>query len=423
MKKLHLKQYLNNQRFKQALALSAVNVISIPLSIISSIIITRFLGSSAYGDFKFLFNIFNLSIVIFTIGFFQAGNRALVLNNDLQKGKEYYGSELVILVILSIIMSFFLLGYALLDSNIYEKGLRNILVLLIPFSWVFLLTNYFEVLFQADNRIKLLAYSRLYPKLGFFLSVLIFYFVQIKYTQDKLIILWGLFLITQIIVFIYIIYEIHPSFKNLKTRIKEILSFNKSFGFNVYIGSLSAVGFSQLTGILISYFAKDNSGVGYYSLAATIAAPLSFIPNVIATTHYKDFSTSTSIPRKLMIITLIISLLALLLIILLVSPFIKYFYGSEFYPVIFLTYFVSIGVILYGLADFINRFLGAHGKGKSLRNSSLMLGLCTMIFNITLIPRFGESGAAYTLMFSGLIYISFMYLYYRKLVISLKHKI
>lgn len=420
MKKLHLKHYLKNQRFRQAFALSAVNVISVPLSIVSSIIITRFLGPSAYGDFKFLINIFNLSIIIFSFGFFQAGNRALVLNYDPYKTKEYYGVELVILCILFTIMAIFLLGYAFFDNNIYEKGLRNILIYLIPFSWVFLLVQYFEVLFQADNKIKLLAISRLYPRLGFFIAVLIIYFAFFNYAGDKLIILLGLFLSTQILVFIYIILKINPSFNNFKIRIREIFSYNKSFGFNVYLGSLSAVGFSQLTGILISYFSKDNSGVGYFSLAATIAAPLSFIPNVIATTHYKDFSINTSIPRKLMIITVIISCTALLFTILLVSPFIKYFYGPAFYPVISLTYFVSFGVILSGFADFINRFLGSHGKGKSLRNSSLIVGFCTMTFNLTLIPRFGESGAAYTLFFSGMIYVLFMYWYYSKLVIELK---
>ena len=415
-----LKQYLKNQRFKQALALSMVNVINIPLSVISSIIITRFLGPSSYGDFKFLLNVFKLSVVIFSFGFFQAGNRALVLNHDLQKGREIYGAMLIILSILFTLMGIFLLSYAFFDNNIYEKGLQIQLIYLIPFSWVFLFVRYFETLFQADNKIKLLANSRLLPKLAFFISVLIIYFFYLNYNGNKLTILLGLFLMTQILVFIYIIYKINPSFNNVKTRIREIFTFNKSFGFNVYIGSLTAVGFSQLTGILISYFAKDNSGVGFYSLAATISAPLSFIPNVIATTHYKDFSTSKNISRKLMLITFIISCTALSLTLLLVSPFIKYFYGPEFNPVIYLTYIVSFGVILFGYADFFNRFLGAHGKGKALRNSAVLVGFSTMVFNFTLIPRFGESGAAYTLVFSGMIYVLCMLWYYQKVINNLE---
>jgi O-antigen/teichoic acid export membrane protein len=413
-------KYQNSLRFRQVISLLTVNVVGIPITIVSSIIITRFLGPSVYGDFKFLSNLFILAVTVFTFGFFQAGNRALVLNSDPQKAKEYYGSELVILGVLFLIMTFFFLGYAFFDKNINEKGLRNILIILIPFSWVFLLGNYFEVMFQADNKIKLLANSRLYPKLWLLISVVIIYFGFTNYTGNRLIIILLFFIATQIIVYINIIHKIKLSFNNIRMRIREILFFNRTYGFNVYIGSVCAVGFSQLTGVLISYFGIDNTGVGYYSLATTIAAPLSFIPNVIATTHYKDFSTKTSISVKLLMLTIAISISALVLIILLVSPFIKYFYGPEFYPVIHMTVIVSFGVILSGFADFLNRFLGSHGKGKSLRNSAILVGLGTMVFNLTLIPRFGETGAIYTQLFSGLIYILCMVWFYWKLVQNLK---
>lgn len=415
-----LLRYRNNQLFKQAFTLYTVNIIGIPLSIVTSIIITRFLGPSSYGDFKFLFNIFNLAIVIFSFGFFQAGNRALVLNEDNQKARKIYGAELVIVVLLFLTMAVFLLGYAFFDKNINEKGLRNILIWLIPFNWVFFLVHYFEVLFQADNKIKLLADSRIYPKIFFFIAILIIYLAFFNYSGNRLIIIWAIFLITQIVVFLYIIYKIRPSFKNLKESIKKILFFNRTYGFNVYLGSICAVGFSQLTGVLISYFANNNRGVGYFSLAMTIAGPLAFIPNVIATTHYKDFSARTSIPRKLVVITVIISFSALLLIMLLVRPFIHLFYGTKFTPVISLTYIVCFGVILNGLADFLNRFLGSHGKGKALRNSSIIVGFSLLILNITFIPIFGETGAAYTLFISGLIYFFCMLWFYKRLVVQLK---
>lgn len=410
-----LDQYLNNPKVRQVGMLFGVNIIVIPLSVISSIIITRFLGPVAYGDFQFLFNIFNLAVVLFTFGFFQAGNRALVLTNDKQKARELYGSMLAVLSVLFIIISVFLAVYALFDKNLNEKGLRTIFMILIPFSWVFLLIRYIEVLFQADNKISLLAKSRLYPRLGFFFSVLLIYFLFFDYSGNKLGLICFFFLITQILVFIYIIYRIGPSFVNLKKNIREIFHYNKIYGFNVYLGSVFALGFSQLTGVLISYFANDNSGVGYYSLAVTIGTPLSFIPNVIATTHYKDFSVSPVIPRKLLLITIAITLVVLGVTLILVKPFINIFYTPDFSPVISLTYLVSFGIILSGFADFINRFLGSHGYGKALRNSAILVGFSLLILNIFLIPRFGETGAAYTKFISGLIYLLSMYWYYRRL--------
>jgi O-antigen/teichoic acid export membrane protein len=419
LKKL-LQEYRSNKRIKQVAGLLSVNILSIPLSIITSIIITRFLGSTGYGNFKFILNLFTLAVVVFTFGFFQAGNRALVLNSEPQKARELFGAELLITVVLFLFMAMFFSGYAFLDNNINEKGLRMVLLLVIPFSWTFLMSKYFEVLFQADNRIKLLAKARLYPQLIYFALILAIYYFIFNYSGDRIKLVLGSYFAGNIIIAIFIILKLNPSLRNLRERVKEILHYNKTFGFSVYLGSVFAVGFSQLTGVLISYFSSDNTGVGYYSLAMTIAAPLAFIPNVIATTHYKDFSVSNKVQARLLKITVGISLAALIATNILVGPFIKIFYGAEFLPVIRLTYVVSFGIIMNGLADFFNRFLGSHGKGKALRNSAFIVGLSVLILNVSLIPLFGEKGAAWTTFFSGIIYFVCMYLYYRSLIKELK---
>lgn len=416
-----LKGFRDNPRIKQVAGLLSVNVISIPLSIITSIIITRFLGPTGYGNFKFILNLFSLAIVVFTFGFFQAGNRALVLNSDLKKARELFGAELIIASILFLFMALFFCVYAFLDKNINEKELRMVLLMVTPFSWTFLITKYFEVLFQADNKIRLLAKARLYPHLIYFVIILILYYFFFQYTGNRLVLILATYFTGNVIASIYILAKLKPLFSNLKVRLEEILHYNKTFGFNVYLGSLFAVGFSQLTGVLISYYASDNSGVGFYSLAMTIAAPLAFIPNVIATTHYKEFSTRKKVGRKLLFITLAISSTALLLTIILVAPFINIFYGSQFVPVIKLTYIVSFGIVFNGLADFFNRFLGSHGKGKALRNSAFIVGLSILILNVLLIPLFGETGAAWTTFFSGLVYFLCMYIYYRSLEKELRN--
>lgn len=404
------------------ISLFAVNIVIIPLSIISNIFITRFLGPVAFGDFKFLFYIFSLAMVLFTFGFFQAGNRAIVLNTDKEKTRELYGTMLVVLGGLFLILALSVLIYAFVDNNIAEKGLRSVLLFIIPFSWIFLLMNYFEVLFQADNKIGLLAKSRLYPKIIFFGAVLILYLAFGKYSGDRLMMIWIVFLSTHIIGFLYILYKVQPSFRNVKGRLREIWFFNKSYGFNVYIGTLFNVAMSSLSGLLIGYFGVNNAGVGYFALAVTISEPLNFIPNVIATTHYKEFSLRTRIEKRLTMVTIGVSLLALVLCWLLVGPFIRIFYGPEFKPVIFLTFITSIGIICNGMADYFNRFLGSHGQGKALRNSAIVVGIAILICNFTLIPFFGETGAAYTRVLSGVIYLLSMLWFYRRLVIHLQSK-
>jgi O-antigen/teichoic acid export membrane protein len=413
-----IKQFLtflnSNPKAKQVLGLFSVNIIGIPIGIITSIIITRYLGAKLYGDYKFINSIFSFTIIIFSFGFFQAGNRALVLNTDKKKGKEYYGAELLIVLGVYVIMSVSLILYAFFDINLQKKQLSNYLLYIIPFGWIFLLPRYFETLFQADNRIKLLAQVRLYPKLGFLITALLIYFLFSQSQLNKLGVIWSFYLATQAFVFLYVLVKLQVSFRNIKTRLRELWFFNKSYGLNVYTGSLFALGFAALTEVLISYFGIDNTGVGFYALAITFTLPLSFIPNTIATTHYKDFSVSSKIPGKLFLLTLGLSLLALMGLWLLVGPFVRFFYGTEFESVIKLNFIVSFGVTAHGLADFFNRFLGAHGQGKALRNTAFLVGSTMMLFNLLLIPQWAETGAAFAKLFSGIVYLGIIVWQYKK---------
>lgn len=408
--------YQNYPRLRQVVSLLSANIIAIPLSIVSNIFITRFLGKDSFGDFRFVLAVFGFAITVLNVGFFQAGNRAIVLSRDPQKSRELYGSMLVILGGIFLVLALSITCYAFIDRNVAEKGVRTALLYAIPFSWMFLLVTYFEVLFQADNKISLLAQSRLTPKIIFFIAVAALYFILKNFSGNRLMVILMTFLISHIAAFLYILHKVNPSFRNFRERTSEIWHYNKTFGFNVYIGSVFSVALSNITALLISYFSVTNAGVGYFQLAATISDPLSFIPNVIATTHYKEFSTRKHINKRLTIITMSFSLGVLLLCWLLVGPFIKIFYGHEYTPVIPLTIIVSSGMIMYGLADYFNRFLLAHGQGKALRNSAIMVGIVLLVSNVTLVPLFGTTGAAFIRVLSGLTYLLGMLYFYKKLV-------
>jgi O-antigen/teichoic acid export membrane protein len=409
-----LKSFRNNQKLRQITRLLSANVIGIPLGIIASIFVTKYLGPEKFGDYMFIQNIFNFAIIIGTFGFFNSGNRAIINSKKKSHIKEYYGAEIVISIFLFLFIALAVIFFISFDKNIQSKQLFTTILMLVPFVFVYLFVRYFETLLQADNRINLLIKIRLYPKVLFAVSIICAYLLQKEFSGSKLLIAYYLLMLSQLVVFVYVILSLKPSFKNLRKRIKDLVRLNKYYGWHVYIGSVFAVGFAQLSGILISYFGVDNTGVGYYALAITIAAPLSFIPNTIATTHYREFSIMSAIPQKVMHVTLAMSVAALLLSWLLIDPFINYFYGEDYQNVIPLFYIVSLGVCLHGLADFFNRFLGSHGQGKMLRNSSFIIGFCLLVMSVLLIPLWNEVGAAITKGATGLVYLVSIKYFYNK---------
>ena len=401
---------------RQVASLFSVNIICIPLGIVTNIIVTRYLGPQLFGDYKFIVSVFNFAALITTFGFFQAGNRAIILSKDRDKTRGFYGALLIILSILFVLMSLGLLIFVQHDTNIASKGLTSFFTCIIPLGFITLWGVLYETVLPADNQIGLLAKMRLYPKIINLVAACGLYFLARELPWDKLLVILLLYNGTQLLLYTYVAIKVKPTLKNARNQLVEILDLNKTFGFNVYVGSLCAVGFGYLTEILISYFGADNVDVGFYSLALTFTQPLTFIPATIATTHYKSFSASKGISRKLLMTTIGLSGASVVALWILVPPFIKYCYGEEFMPVVGINFFVCIAVFLHGLSDFYNRFLQANGRGARLRNASFVVGFTTLLANIILIPHYGAYGAAYSRIITGIVYMSIIYYYYRKTI-------
>lgn len=168
--------------------------------------------------------------------------------------------------------------------------------------------------------------------------------------------------------------------------------------------------------LLISHFSIDNVDVGFYSLSLMLASPLSYIPIVIATSHYAKFANYKAIPKKLFLVTGAFSLFGLICLWIIVGPFVNIFYTPDFKPVIFLTFITSIGTLLYSLSDFISRYLASQGDGKALRNSSWIVGFTTLSLSLLLIPKYKATGASITHVVAGIVYIGTIFFYYFKRV-------
>src|SRR5690554_2024525 len=374
------------------------------------------LGAEEFGNYNFFFSVFTFSSLIITLGFFQAVNRALVLNHNKIRARNYYGAMLIILFLLFTLLSSGLLLYGLLDSNLKNKSLTSTFLAALPLGFIFLSSKYLETLLQADNRISLLSFYRLSTKIFYLLCLIVFYAINSLEEYSLLLTFIYFYFFTHSLAFLIVLTKLKPTIKNINKRLKEIWFYNKSFGLNVYIGSVLAVGFASLNQILISYFSHNNSGVGFYTLALTICAPLLLIPNTIATVYYKEFAHSPKIPTKILKVTSLISIVALISIWLLIKPFVLIFYGEEFKSVINFSYIVSLGVLAHGFGDIYNRFLGANGQSIALRNSAFIVGIISILTSFILIPLFGVYGAIVTGFAAGLIYLIAIYSYYFKFI-------
>ena len=95
----------------------------------------------------------------------------ILLSDDEHKIREYYGSGLLIMLVVILLTMFVLYPYTLLSNNIEAKGMRYILLLVLPFCTAEYLNKYNEQVLPSNNRISLLITQRYGPRILLFVFI------------------------------------------------------------------------------------------------------------------------------------------------------------------------------------------------------------------------------------------------------------
>ena len=402
----------NSQLVKQSAVLFSANILNIALGLGVSIFNTRFLGPEAYGDFKFLLNLFTLSVLIFTGGYFITGGRIVALDKFSEKKQELIGSLFFITIIASAIISVAMFIYSFFQDELF--GTQNLgwtIRIFSLFLFVYPFETFIEKLLEGDNRISDLALTRIIPR---FIYLGIIFIVSLE-TPVGLNAALIVHMLSLGMALAYVYYAVKPSFHNLKENVALVREMNKHHGMPMYLGTLIGQGSGYLGTMIISYF-LDNTNVGYYMLAQTIATPLVMIPQSLGTVSYKKFANENKISGKVTLWTIASTLGVFLVFNLLVEYVVLFVYSEEYYPVIEITRLVAFALILQGFCFYINRFLSSQGLGKQLRDADLIRGVINIVSFFLLIRWLGIEGACYSLILSNIAVLIYLIIKYKQYI-------
>ena len=390
-------------------------IIGVFLSFLISILNTRFLGPEGYGNLKFLQFLFGLTSTLFPFGIIVTVARIVAIEKYSETKNEIMGSSLVLIISLSLLMAFSVFVFSFFEEKIFGNELGKIVAIFSPLAGIYIFKNYLENLFQGDNRIFSLGSFRTLQSCLYIPIVLSLYCFKIL--SFKTAFLSQLLII--LCLSIYFIAKFKPEFNNLKNNIKFIFLENKHYGVHVYIGTLSNVATSQIGPLIVGLY-LNNKALGLFALALTLSSPIAMVPSSIATTFFKDFANVKKIPKRLINVNLGLSVLSLSAYFFLIDYVVEIAYPAPYRPVASLAKIAAVGSLLHGVGDLFNRFLGAHGQGRLVRNGVFLEGGGNVLGYVFLVKFFGVEGAAFTKMLSGILYFIAMFFQYKVFERSLR---
>ncbi len=383
-------------------------ILTIIVSFIISIINTRTLGPEKFGDYKFIINLFQFMAILSSFGLPNTTSQLLAQMQATNRDKySLIGANFIMTALFSLVFILISIVFSFFEPLIFNNHLGITILIFSPLVAVFISNSTFENILQGDNKIHELSLFRILPSVSFMLGLIaINSFFQLDlYTTLSI----QLFIGIVVIIFFFIL--LRPEYTEYVRTVNVIWEANQSYGWHVYLGILSNVATVYLSTFTISYF-LDNTNVGYFALATNLTMPLMQVASVVGTTYFKDFAHLVKLPNKVTILTVIVTVFSVTMFILLIKPLVVIVYTERFIAVASLASIIAVGSAMQGMGDYFNRFLGAHGRGKELRNGAVVVGVINVAGYFFLIKYFGIIGAASTKLLAGIIYCSMMIFYY-----------
>lgn len=394
---------------KQTGILYSSQILTKALGLITAPIVTRVLGPEKYGILAFILAVISFVSLFFEFGFFSAGARLLATSNDKEKDQELIGSLTIITVGIS--LSFFLIIFIFsffIDSIFHTTVgdiLRTISILaaIIPFQYML------QRVCQGTNEIKKMAIANIIPKIWYLAGLLI----VVSFFKLNVFVVLVLNFTGIILTAGFIILSLKPKFDHLKESFRMIWKETKDYGRHVYFGRIASMGTYNSDKMLISYF-NGTTDVGFYSLAMILTNPMFIFSSSLSTSLFKEFAKKKKVPKKVVYFNFLWLLFCCAGLIIFGKWIVILLFSTKFinvYPILIILTFANF---FRGLTQPYNKFLGAKGEGKALRNTAVILTICNLLGNLTLIPFWGAIGAAYASLFALMINYFGHLLYYHK---------
>jgi O-antigen/teichoic acid export membrane protein len=386
-------------------------VAAMGLSFLGSLITTRRLGASSYGDLQFVQAVWALLDVVSTLGYLQSGSRMLLLERDTFRLRQIVGIVLLLAVVMGVGMMAITASLAHPIDHFFRSNVAVVLIVTAPLMVTLPLRDALTLILQCTNKVVYLAILNTAPYLICLVGLVAttrltsLSVTRILYIQQASILLVSLF----------VVQRLKPQITSVKYWLDSIANMNKTYGWQIYVGALVGVASGHLNRLAISYWV-DNTAVGFYSLATSLAAPLYMVPDAVATSSFRNFAQQTKITRKVLVATAGVSGAFLIVYLVLLGKPLSWVYPHDFASVGLMAQVAAFGAILLGLGNLYNRFLGAHGEGRIMRNTAFAVGAVNIIGLLLLVPIWKAWGAIAVYVLAGATYLGFLWVNYRKFI-------
>jgi O-antigen/teichoic acid export membrane protein len=372
--------------------------------------LARTLSPEEWGIFSFcLVSVINFLGFFFDFGIFSAGARLLAVAANRDEERCLLGALLVAGLGTGVLFAAVIAVSGPIVDRSFGTNVAGVLLAAAPLAAVVPLQLFVDLACQGTNRIGALALLRLaLPVSGIAIVGALIALHDMHPLPALVAYLGGLTVAVGLVTFL-----LRPSFTKVGPELRRVARATRDFGLHMYVGRATSMASARLDAILIPYFI-GTTGFGVYNMAQRLSDPIATLARSMAMTRFKAFANRTEVSAYILRWNVALLSAAVVGLVGLGPVAILLFLGEKYQPAVPLILPFAFATLFAGLMQPYNMFLGAHGRGRELRNVSLALGVTNLAGLLALVPTFGVQGAAWWA--SGSMAFNFLLnlYYYRK---------
>ena len=385
-----------------------------------SIITSRILGVEGRGDFALIIN--TSSFITLLLGFSLGSVIVYVVSSEKLDLRRTLNTLFIIILMLFLVCFtlFFLIPIpefnVLIPKNqdpFFSKAFLLILFVTSLFSALFnSVLNGKQLFRQTQNQYFWIA------SITLSLYFILFYFKKNTIIDVKYFLIFYVIVNSMPVIgafFLYVKY-VRPTFKLVfldRNQLKYLLNFS----FLAYVANILQFLSYRMDFWFVQYYCGARN-LGIYSLSVNLSQMLWILPTAISTIlvsytgseNQKDSIYHTNILSRICFSFILLVTISLTIAISTIIPFL---YGDDFIESSFLFKILLIGIVPFTLTTIIAAYFAGKGEIKTNLYCSIIGFIVCLLLDLTLIPKYGNKGAALATVasyFSCTIFILFIYL-------------
>lgn len=403
---------LSTRVARQSVGYTAASLLATIAGGIGTVVVARLMSVGHYAVFSFSNSVLGLLSMFFEFGLLVPVSRRLPLVERAER-REILSAATLVLCILATAFSVTVYGasYVVDEAFTVHAGHALRVSAIVSAGWA--LTQGCLMLAQGVGRLGSYSVALLGSKLLFLAGLGVLAIMNLRFTPAVTLIVES---VTLALPFVVLLVRLRPgSFSGGVAQLPRLFREAREYGLAVYVGRVLSSGTYNMDVLMVGWFASASS-VAFYTLAGSVALPVSLLPTGLAMALFGDMARKPRLQRRWLVVVAATSVGGVVLAGALAYPFVHIALGRRYSSVVVLVPILALAQGINGFTRVFNTYLWAHGRGSELRTASIALAVSNVALNFALIPAFGAAGAAWASVLALVINLAFHVRFYRQVV-------